>query len=69
MLDVAAGKGELAFELLNLNGVPAVALEPRLLQLQKFTKWLQVRRRDGGGALLRAWAVVLWHERSGPQGA
>jgi hypothetical protein len=40
--DVAAGKGELAFELLNLSGIPATVLEPRPLDLQKRIKWLLV---------------------------
>lgn len=42
VLDVAAGKGELAFEFVNLNGIPATALEPRVLQLQRHVKWLEV---------------------------
>ncbi|KFM27435.1 hypothetical protein F751_1212 [Auxenochlorella protothecoides] len=41
ILDVAAGKGELAFEFLNLNGIPSTALEPRPLQLERHVKWLQ----------------------------
>ena len=44
---MAGGKGELAFELLNLNGLPATVLEPRPLELQRRVKWLLVRR--GGG--------------------
>ena len=40
MLDVAGGKGELAWELLNLNLIPAVVLEPRMLELQSVErKW------------------------------
>lgn len=42
LADVAGGKGELAFELLNLSGIPATVLEPRPLDLQKRIKWLQV---------------------------
>ena len=42
--DVAGGKGELAFELLNLNSVPATVLEPRPLELQRRVKWLLVRQ-------------------------
>ena len=40
-VDVAGGKGELAFELLNLSGTPATVLEPRPLDLRKRIKWLQ----------------------------
>lgn len=40
---MAGGKGELAFELLNLNGLPATVLEPRSLELQRRVKWLLVR--------------------------
>ena len=40
VLDVAGGKGELAWELVNLNLIPAVVLEPRLLELQSVErKW------------------------------
>ncbi|KAG2433860.1 hypothetical protein HXX76_008214 [Chlamydomonas incerta] len=41
VLDVAGGKGELAFELLNLNGVPASVLDPRPMQLERYVKRLQ----------------------------
>lgn len=40
--DVAGGKGELAFELLNLNATPATVLEPRMLDLHKRAVWLAV---------------------------
>ncbi|KAL4419682.1 hypothetical protein ABPG75_006780 [Micractinium tetrahymenae] len=42
VLDVAGGRGELAFELLNLNGVPATVVEPRPLDLARRVKWLMV---------------------------
>lgn len=45
VLDVAGGKGELAFELLNLNDIPATVLEPRPLDLSRQAKWLQVGHR------------------------
>jgi hypothetical protein len=35
VLDVAGGKGEVAFELLNLNGIAATVLEPRDLDLRR----------------------------------
>ena len=35
VLDVAGGKGELAFELVNLNAIPATVVEPRPLQLAR----------------------------------
>lgn len=38
VLDVASGKGELAWELANLNRIPAVAVEPRPLELKSFRK-------------------------------
>ncbi len=35
-------QGELAFELLNLNGVPSSVLDPRPLQLEHYEKRLKV---------------------------
>lgn len=43
MLDVAGGKGALAFELANLNGVPATVLDPRPLSLSRHAVLLQAR--------------------------
>jgi hypothetical protein len=43
LLDVAGGKGELSFELRNLNGIPATVLEPRPLDLRQRAEWLAVR--------------------------
>ncbi|GAB4821325.1 hypothetical protein N2152v2_008371 [Parachlorella kessleri] len=40
VLDVAGGRGELAFELLNLNGIPATVLEPRPLEFQERLEWM-----------------------------
>lgn len=42
VLDVAGGKGELAFELLNLNQVPTTVLDPRPLNLQKYQRRLKL---------------------------
>ena len=42
VLDVAGGKGELGFELLNLNGIKATVVEPRALQLWRQHKWMLV---------------------------
>ena len=42
MLDVAGGKGDIAFELLNLNNIPATLVEPRPRCLHKRLLWLQV---------------------------
>lgn len=36
MLDVAGGKGELAFQLRNLNAIPTAVVDPRPLQLGSF---------------------------------
>ncbi|BDA45808.1 hypothetical protein COCOBI_07-5950 [Coccomyxa sp. Obi] len=41
VLDVAGGKGELAFELVNLNNIPATVVEPRALKLAKQELWLK----------------------------
>ena len=41
VLDVAGGKGALAFELANLNGLPATVLDPRPLALGRHTLLLQ----------------------------
>jgi len=43
VLDVAGGKGALAFELVNLNGVPATVLDPRPLALRRHALLLQAR--------------------------
>eukprot|EP00198_Chlamydomonas_reinhardtii_P004630 XP_001693966.1 predicted protein [Chlamydomonas reinhardtii] len=53
VLDVAGGKGELAFELLNLNSVPASVLDPRPMQLQHYVKRLQVVEAVGRLAVLQ----------------
>ena len=42
VLDIAGGKGELSFELLNLNGINATVVEPRALQLWRQHKWMLV---------------------------
>jgi len=42
VLDVAGGKGELSFELINLNAIPATVVEPRALQLWRQHKWMLV---------------------------
>lgn len=42
VLDIAGGKGELSFELVNLNGIQATVVEPRALQLWRQHKWMQV---------------------------
>ena len=41
VLDVAGGKGELAFELLNVDGIPATVIDPRPLDLKCFKRRLQ----------------------------
>ncbi|KAL3139949.1 hypothetical protein ABBQ38_004237 [Trebouxia sp. C0009 RCD-2024] len=40
VLDIAGGKGELSFELVNLNNIQATVVEPRPLQLWRQHKWL-----------------------------
>jgi len=40
ILDVGGGKGELSFELLNLNGVPSTVVDPRPLDLSRFARRL-----------------------------
>lgn len=42
VLDVAGGKGHIAFELVNLNGIPATVVEPRPISLAKCAVQLQV---------------------------
>ena len=40
VLDVAGGKGELSFELVNLNGIPTTVVDPRVSDLQEYRdKW------------------------------
>jgi hypothetical protein len=41
IIDVAGGKGELAFELINLNGVPACVLDPRVVTVVDFANKLR----------------------------
>ena len=43
VLDVAGGKGELSYELVNLNGIASTVVEPRALQLWRQHKWMLVR--------------------------
>jgi hypothetical protein len=42
VLDIAGGKGDLAFELVNLNNIPATVVDPRPLKLDKRLTWLKV---------------------------
>lgn len=42
VLDIAGGKGELSFELVNLNNIQATVVEPRPLQLWRQHKWMLV---------------------------
>ena len=42
VLDIAGGKGELSFELVNLNDINATVVEPRALQLWRQHKWMLV---------------------------
>ncbi len=44
VLDVAGGKGELSFELVNLNRIWSTVLDPRPLQLAKLERCIKVRR-------------------------
>ncbi len=37
-MDVAGGKGELAFQLLNLSGIPATVIDPRPLDIARYKK-------------------------------
>ena len=36
VLDVAGGKGELGFELCNLNDIPTCVIDPRKLELKRY---------------------------------
>ena len=40
VLDVAGGKGELSFEMVNLSGIPSRVIDPRPLELNRFRKKL-----------------------------
>jgi hypothetical protein len=42
VLDIVGGKGELSFELLNLNSVPTTVIDPRVVLLTKVVKKLRV---------------------------
>lgn len=41
VLDIAGGKGEVSFELENLNGVPCTIIDPREVNLSRFVKKLE----------------------------
>jgi len=50
VLDVAGGKGEVAFQFLNLNEIPATVIDPRPLRLKQFERratvgWWRWRER------------------------
>lgn len=42
VLDIGGGRGELSFELLNLNNIRATIVDPRPASLHKQAKWLRV---------------------------
>jgi len=42
ILDVAGGKGEVAFEFENLNGIPTCVVDPRALELHRFNRKLEL---------------------------
>ena len=42
VLDIGGGKGEISFELLNLNNIRATVVDPRPGSLSKQAKWLKV---------------------------
>lgn len=46
MLDIAGGKGELSFELVNLTGVRSTVIDPRPMRLDRYTK--RYFKRDVG---------------------
>ena len=43
VLDIGGGRGELSFELLNLNNIRATIVDPRPGSLGKQAKWLKVK--------------------------
>jgi len=51
VLDVGGGHGEVAFQLVNLNRVPATVVDPRPLRLRRFAR--------KAGELLR-FGIACW---------
>jgi len=43
VLDIGGGRGELSFEMLNLNNIRATIVDPRPGSLSKQAKWLKVK--------------------------
>eukprot|EP00038_Savillea_parva_P013851 m.212969 g.212969 ORF g.212969 m.212969 type:complete len:472 (-) comp26317_c0_seq1:86-1501(-) len=41
VMDVAGGKGELAFELMNLNGIPTCVIDPRVVMVSEYVDKLR----------------------------
>ena len=69
VLDVAGGKGQLSFELLNLKGVPTTVVDPRPLNVDKYSASFRMGHygRQPEGATPRAprhiqrfWEPQLW---------
>ena len=65
VLDVAGGKGELAFELVNLNAIPATVVEPRPLQLARPLRLL-AKVRDRSRHEWHALAASTWRSLFAP---
>mmetsp|Transcript_15200 Transcript_15200/g.47237 ORF Transcript_15200/g.47237 Transcript_15200/m.47237 type:complete len:315 (+) Transcript_15200:38-982(+) len=70
VLDVAGGKGELSFELLNLNEIPSTVVDPRDLALGEFEEKFRLGRYSSNRWLCDAIGARYWEalrEGCGPR--
>lgn len=63
VLDVGGGKGELSFELLNLNSIRATIIDPRPGSLHKHAKWLKVPMSCHACAIFCADCFPHWNSQ------
>jgi len=73
VIDVAGGKGQLSFELLNLKAVPTTVVDPRPLNVAKYCTAFRMGhygRQPAGAApqaprhIQRFWEPALWEPRA-----
>ncbi len=58
VLDIGGGRGDLSFELVNLNNIRATIVDPRPGSLSKQAKWLKVSPTSTGACSLYSTRLV-----------